>query len=107
MINLAGIYAVTRDKHVTFTILTREASPLFAKIHNSKKRRTVILEDSKVQEWLSDDLIQTDVERLMLNDTHDSEIDAYPISKDLYKRGEGNREDIIEKVEYEEIEISY
>jgi len=107
MINLAGIYAVTRDKHVTFTILTREASPLFAKIHNSKKRRTVILEDSKIQEWLSDDLSEADVNRLMLNDTPDSEIDAYPISKDLYKRGEGNRADIIEKVEYEEIKIDY
>ena len=107
MINLAGIYAVTKDKHVTFTILTREASPLFAKIHNSKKRRPVILEDSKIQEWLSDDLIETDVERLILNDMPDSEFDAYPISKDLYKRGDGHREDIIEKVEYEEIEISY
>ena len=107
MINIAGIYAVTKDKHVTFTILTREASPLFAKIHNSKKRRPVILEDSKIEAWLSDDLSEPDVNRLMLNDTPDSEIDAYPISKDLYKRGEGNREDIIEKVEYEELEISY
>ena len=65
------------------------------------------MEDSKIDEWLSDGLIQTDVERLMLNDMSDSAINAYPISKDLYKRGEGNREGIIEKVEYGEITIAY
>ena len=44
LVHLAGIYAITKDKMVTFTILTKEASPLFAKIHNKKNRQPIILQ---------------------------------------------------------------
>lgn len=106
--NLAGIYAVTKDKTVTFTILTKEATPLFAKIHNKKFRRPVILQDDDIDVWLSDNLNEKDIENVIGDDLKDELINAYPISKDLYKRGgEGDREDIITKVEYQEIEIDY
>ncbi|MEY4522471.1 MAG: Protein of unknown function YoqW [Bacteroidota bacterium] len=36
----------------TFTILTTEANPLMAEIHNSKKRMPVILDVSAEEEWL-------------------------------------------------------
>ncbi|MFS4447308.1 SOS response-associated peptidase [Maribacter sp. 2307UL18-2] len=107
-ISLAGIYAVTTDKLVTFTILTKEATPLFAKIHNKKNRRPVILNDEDIDTWLSNDLDQDEVNEVIYEDLPDEELNAYPISKDLYKRnGEADREDIIEKVEYEELEIDY
>lgn len=107
MLNLAGIYAVTPDKMVTFTILTKTATPLFAKIHNRKNRRPVILQDEDIEVWLSNGLRESDVYNVIENDLTDNQLNAYPISKDLYKRGEGNRADIIEKVEYKELEIEF
>ncbi len=106
-VNLAGIYAVTPDKMVTFTILTKAATPLFAKIHNKKFRRPVILKDADIDVWLDDALNEREVMEVIGDDMPDAKINAYPISKDLYKRGEGDRPDIIEKVEYPEIEIEY
>ncbi|PKA97367.1 SOS response associated peptidase (SRAP) [Flavobacteriaceae bacterium MAR_2009_75] len=105
--NLAGIYAVTPDKMVTFTILTKEASPMFAKIHNKKNRRPVILQDEDIDVWLSDNLTEKDVHSVINDDLKDNEINAYPISKDLYKRGEGDRPDINKKVDYQELTIEY
>lgn len=106
LINLAGIYAVTKDKMVTFTILTKEATPLFSKIHNKKFRRPVILQDDDIDVWLDDSLNETDIYNVIDDDLPDAMLDAYPISKDLYKRnGEGDRADIVTPVHYDEIEI--
>ncbi|WP_149304918.1 SOS response-associated peptidase [Pareuzebyella sediminis] len=106
--HLAGIYAVTPDKLVTFTILTKEATPMFAEIHNRKNRRPVILQDDDIGVWLDSTLNESDVCNVIDDDLWDADIDAWPISKDLYKRGgEGDRPDIIEKVEYPELEIAY
>lgn len=108
MINLAGIYAVTQDKMVTFTVLTKAATPLFAKIHNKKQRRPVILNDADVAKWLDDSLREEDILGVINNDLADGSMQAYPISKDLYKRnGEGDRADIITPVHYGEIETEY
>lgn len=107
-INLAGIYAVTPDKMLTFTVLTKDATPLFAKIHNKKKRRPVMLQDRDLEIWLDNALTEKDVKQLIEDDMPDSEINAYPISKDLYKRnGEGDRNDIIQKVAYPGLELDY
>lgn len=104
VINLAGIYAVTRDKMVTFTVLTKEATPLFARFHNKKQRRPVIIQDVDVDNWLNDTLNENEIMEILDNDLPDDLLKAYPISKDIYKRnGEGNRPDIIEPVHYEEI----
>lgn len=108
LINLAGIYAVTQDKMVTFTVLTKPATPLFAKIHNKKQRRPVILQDKDVERWLDDALKEEEIMEVMDSDLQDESLQAYPVSKDLYKRnGEGNRADIIEPVHYDEIRIEY
>ena len=107
-VNLAGIYTVTSDKLVTFSILTKAATPLFAKIHNLKNRRPVLLDDNHLDSWLSNDLDEAAVNELIANDMSDELLKTYPISKDLYKRsGEGDREDIIEQLEYAELEIEY
>src|SRR5690606_27420120 len=86
LVNLAGIYAVTNDKMVTFTVLTKPATPLFAKVHNKKQRRPVILQDKDVERWLNDTLKEKEIMEVMDNDLHDSSLQAFPISKDLYKR---------------------
>jgi putative SOS response-associated peptidase YedK len=108
MIHLAGIYAVTQDKMVSFTVLTKAATPLFAKIHNKKQRRPVILNDDDVDRWLDDTIREDDILAIIDNDLTDASIYACPISKDLYKKnGEGDRVDIITPVHYEEITIEY
>ena len=107
-INLGGIYAITPDKLVTFTILTKAATPLFAKIHNKKFRRPVLLQDDDIDVWLDPSLTESEVRNVIDDDMADAELNADPISTDLYKRGgEGDREDIIEKVDYADIEFEY
>ena len=93
---------------MTFTILTKAATPMFAEIHNKKNRRPVILQDDDVDVWLDNTLNESDVYNVIDDDLPDVDINAWSISKDLYKRGgEGDRPDIIERVEYADLEISY
>lgn len=107
-INLAGIYTTTEDGWNTFTVLTKEATPLFEKIHNEKKRRPVIINDEDLDSWLHEGNEQSDVQQMMDDDFWEGELKAYPISKDLYSRSvDSDREDIIDPKEYEEIQIQY
>lgn len=107
-INLAGLYTTTQDGYNTFTILTKKATPLFAKIHNKKNRRPVILKDEDTEYWLDNDLDEDDIENVLDDDMPDIEFDVHPISKDLYSRSvDSNVETIIDKIEYEELEIDY
>lgn len=107
-IHLAGIYVITKDKLVTFTILTKVATPLFAKIHNKKNRRPVILQDDAIATWLDDTLTENDILKVIENDFPDALLNTYPISKDVYKRNEeGNRTDIISPLQYDEVKIKY
>ncbi|WP_047246922.1 SOS response-associated peptidase [Maribacter thermophilus] len=106
--HLAGIYAVTPDKMVTFSILTKEATPLFAKIHNKKNRRPVIIQDNDIHVWLDNNLKEEEVYKVIEDDLSDSDINTYPISKDLYSRSiNSDRPDIIEKVVYEDLKITF
>ncbi len=54
----AGLWSKWVDKSTgeifnTYTILTTDANPLMAKIHNTKKRMPVILDSSQEKEWLN------------------------------------------------------
>lgn len=108
IISLAGLYTTTKDGYNTFTILTKAATPLFKKIHNTKNRRPVILNDEDVRIWLNNDLNQDDIQNIITDDLDDVTINAHPISKDLYNpKVDSNRADIIEEVHYQELEIEY
>lgn len=102
---LAGLYTVI-DTFITFTILTKDASPLFAKIHNKKNRQPVILDDDYTDNWLSADLSESDIREILNYTYNEDTLDAYSVSKDLFSPKENsNVPSIIEKVEYEEIKI--
>jgi putative SOS response-associated peptidase YedK len=108
IMSLAGIYTTTKDGFNTFTILTKPATPLFAKIHNTKNRRPVILNDEDIDVWLDNSLNENDVMEVIDKDMDDVLLNAYSVSKDLYSRKvDSNRPDIIEKVDYKELEIRY
>lgn len=110
---LAGIYEFTKEEstdnvHVTFAILTKKATPLFAKIHHTKKRRPVILNDEQVEGWLDNSSQRNDLEHIISTDMPDESLFAQPISRDLYKtKVDSNREDITTSVHHKEIEIDY
>lgn len=58
----AGIWSRWVDKGTgelleTYTILTTEANPLMAEIHNTKKRMPVIIDSDSESEWLKDNKI--------------------------------------------------
>src|SRR5690606_9118387 len=60
---LAGIYNVI-DTYITFTILTKPASPLFEKVHNLKKRQVIMLDSQQAHDWLASDLNVADIKEL-------------------------------------------
>jgi len=107
-IYLAGIYTTTVDGYNTFTVLTKDATPMFAQIHNDKFRRPIIINDQDVDAWLANGNTEDDVQNLIDDDLWEGELEAYPITKDLYSRTiDSNRDDIIEKVDYNEVAIDY
>ncbi len=108
IVNLAGIYSFTNDGQATFAVITKPATPLFEKIHHTKKRRPVILHDEQIKDWLDGSAERTDLERIIENDMADEVIIAQPISRDLYStKVDSNRPDISTPVHYPEISINY
>jgi len=80
---LAGIYSLVGE-YVTFTILTKEASPMFAEIHNKRKRQPIILMQENEQDWLSDDLKENDITELINLQFPDEQLESYTVTKDLF-----------------------
>ena len=105
---LAGIYTYTADGRWTFTILTKAATSGFAKIHNDKKRRPIIIPKEKSMNWLNPNHTQQEVLQLLENDLDDSHLQAHPVSKDLYLKKEVAQNDsVIEKMNYPEVTVSF
>ena len=105
-LSIAGIYTVTQSGYVSFTLLTKEASPLFAKVHNKSgdKRQIVLLDEKTEKDWLNPDLNERDIKSFFDADYPDSELTTYPVSKDLNSRKVHlDGEDAIEKVAYAEL----
>lgn len=105
VLSLAGLYTIVGNQ-VTFTILTKTASPLFAKIHNKKKRQPIILQQEYEQAWLKNDLNKSDVEELIHTQYPEDNISAYAISRELFSPQINSDEPyILEKVKYEGVEV--
>lgn len=108
IINLAGIYNFTKDGQATFAVITKPATPLFEKIHHTKKRRPVILHDEQVSDWVDDSTERKDLVNIIESDMPDEQILAQPISRDLYSRNvDSNRPDITKPIHHPEITIDY
>ena len=92
-LSLAGIYTVTSNKYVSFSLLTREAEPgsMYAQIHNKKNwqgqhRQIVPLADDQIEAWLSEKLTETDIDRIIHDNLPEDGLTAHPISKDIFSR---------------------
>lgn len=67
---MGGIYDYWVDKstgeiHRTYSIVTTEANPLMAKIHNLKKRQPLMLTKENAKNWLNPNLNENDIKELM------------------------------------------
>ncbi len=88
---LAGIWdswvnKKTDQKTKTFSVITTDANPLLAKIHNVKKRMPVILHETDEKRWLNDDLPPRDIDKLLVPYDGD-DLKAHAVSKLIVQRG--------------------
>jgi putative SOS response-associated peptidase YedK len=104
----AGLYAHWTDKETgellrTFTVITTDANPLMARIHNSKQRMPVILQKDQWNTWLQPDLPQEQMQAL-LHPCSDSNMEARTISKLITTRGtDTNVPELLQPFEYPEL----
>jgi putative SOS response-associated peptidase YedK len=93
----------TQDVLSTFTIITTQASPLLAKIHNTKKRMPVLLPKNKEHDWLTTSTSSDDLADL-LQPVDDAQLEAYPISRVLTSRTQdSNTPEVIRPYAYPEL----
>ena len=50
--------------HISFSILTQDANPFMANIHNTKKRQPIILTEGAEQDWLNASVDSSSYERI-------------------------------------------
>lgn len=92
-LSIAGIYTITSNRYVSFSLLTKEASEesMYGQIHNKKNwqgqhRQIIPLQKDQVELWLSNDLLEPDVMHILHNNLGEEHLCAHPISKDLYSK---------------------
>jgi putative SOS response-associated peptidase YedK len=89
----------------TFSIITTEANPLLARIHNTKKRMPVILKQDNEKKWIQNDLEINDIVSMLLPyDEHNME--AFPVSRLISgRRVNTNIPQVIAPYKYQELLI--
>lgn len=104
----AGIYAGWADKETgefihSFSILTTEANPMMARIHNLKQRMPVIVPPEGYARWL-DPALEADDIRRFFHPYPEDDMAFHTISKRISSRTENsNTPDVIQPVEYPEL----
>lgn len=94
----------TGEAENTFSIVTTEANPLMAKIHNSKKRMPLILPDELSAKWLDTKLGNAEVMELM-KPFDQNKMTAHTISKLITSKKENrNQEKVKEPFTYPELQ---
>ncbi|MCW3083803.1 MAG: hypothetical protein JWP12_1169 [Bacteroidetes bacterium] len=69
------------------SIITTEANPLMAEIHNTKKRMPLIFDKTQADHWLKSDLSKEEITELM-QPFDENKMEAYTISKLISSRTE-------------------
>jgi len=101
--SLAGIWAewTNRDNGEitkTFSILTTDANPLLAEIHNLKKRMPVIIPRKNESDWIDIELPKDDILELC-KPYDEKDMSAYKVSRDLNSKSiNSNKAEILEEL---------
>jgi putative SOS response-associated peptidase YedK len=90
IVALAGLYdswtnRVTGEIINTFTIITTHANPLMEKIHNTKKRMPVILNENDESTWI-DPSLPLDKTLLLLQPFNEKDMLAEEVEKELFRK---------------------
>jgi len=94
----------TEEKVYSYTIITTEANPLMAKIHNKKKRMPAILNKEDEIKWICNDIDKTMVMNI-LKPFDENKMEAYTISKLITAKGQDpNVSVVIEPFKYNNLE---
>lgn len=78
----------TGELKTTYTLLTTDANPLLAEIHNSKKRMPCLLTPEAEHAWLHDNLSEKEALALLEKQYPASRMHSYSISKRITSRSE-------------------
>jgi putative SOS response-associated peptidase YedK len=106
--SMAGIYSSWLNKEKgelikSFSILTTNANPLLAKIHNLKERMPVILTPDKEKDWINPDLTDEQIASFFPA-IDDRLLEAHTVSRLLTSRKENpNVPKVQETFEYPEL----
>jgi len=106
--SLGCIYSEWKDKITnevmnTFSIVTTEANPLMAKIHNLKKRMPLIIPREFEKEWINPELNKEQIKALMVP-FDESKMEAYTISKEVNNsKAFRNKPEILNEEKYAEL----
>jgi len=101
---LAGLYSRFDNGLITCTILTKDAIPYLAEIHNVKKRQPVILSKSNETNWIDDELVEDDVFSIIAEDTDEKDLESYTVNKSLFSpKQDSNVPSILEHLAYPEL----
>ncbi len=109
---MAGLWECWTDKETgeeinTYTIITTDANPLMAKIHNKKKRMPVILRTEDERIWISDN-IDKDLSMSLIKPFDQNKMEAHTISRLLISKEENpDTSQVIEPYEYKELDSSF
>lgn len=86
----------------TFSVITTEANPMMARVHNTKKRMPVILRREDEARWLEKGLTPDQIGS-MLKQFDENEMEAYMVSRLLTSRERKNVPEVIAPFEYDEL----
>jgi putative SOS response-associated peptidase YedK len=90
---------------ITFSIITTDANPMMAQIHNTKKRMPVILRREDEKRWLEKALTPEQIKE-MLQPYDENGMEAHTVSRLISTRGEKkNRPETIAPFRYKQLEL--
>lgn len=99
---LGGIYQVSEDGYVSMAIITKNAQPRLAAIHNEKKRQPLLLTPESEKLWLDDKLTDADIQDVMRAPFDTAQLNAWPVSKLVFNsRADSNVAEALEPERYE------
>lgn len=105
---MGGIYSdwvnkATGEIIKTFSIITTEANPMMADIHNTKKRMPLIIDRNKEEKWINPNLNEDEIKYIM-KPFNEIEMEAHTISKLITQRGVSNNvPEVMESFNYPEM----
>lgn len=107
--SIAGLWDEWADPETgelikTYTLLTEEANPLLAAIHNTKERMPCLLTQEAEQIWLNRELTEIDALKLLANQYPASRMHSYSIGKRITSRTESSDvSEVLKPVDYPEL----